>query len=669
MVSPLGAIVILIIDIQNLSFHPCYTIRSNTLTRLSVFSVLVLIMIVLSVSCSSGKGSPVSNQVPQPVGQDTLAAVDNPNSGRAFWGLWDITIDPKTQTASIQESRDLESHINVTAYVSPKVQIINYDPSTRIANVVITITNPSSLIAYDVRGILYTNDQGLLLTNDDGWTDLFDVAGGQSFNPFRAYCRTNPNRQFPAHSQQSEQFLVYVPANPGSIRLGFDASYPGNCLEPYEIKNFTHTPLYESAGSTSDLRVEASDWQNDVNAVRINAQAITGDYYTNFAWIAGESKWGVTIINNTSAVAGKYTCLVLAMSANSSFQSLYDYVTITISPVPCPTDSNNTCSYGELLSLVDTVDGCVDSTDISDWYHIYLPPKGLTSGTISITYDGAEPIVNVNGIDPGGTCPGTSLGSGTTINLAATTLSSLYIQVTTSGGRSNYTLNVNIVPAISLIDCKIFVAKNSSGKWPIWEGTSPAQELTLTHIQNQITWTNNLWSKYGYNLVWDGTVTFMASSYYIVNNDAESTQMHNTYGKPTGKLSLYFVDVVPTGIQTAYCVPVSPRSAHTISSTYTVYSPNVWYWQQAISHEEGHHIGYYFDMYIYDIEGVACGDKYNLPGGYPTYLYSDPTACYAGNLMYYYYEGWTWNRFTLTKGQQDYINTFHYQSPNNFPSH
>ena len=640
------------------------------MAKSSFFSVLLMIMmIILSVSCSSGKGSPVSPQVPPPDGSDSLAAENDSSLGRVFWGLYDLTIDPKTQTATIEQSRNLEAHLNVSAYVNPKIQIISFDPSTRIANCVITITNPSALTAYDVRGILYTNDQGLLLTNDDGWTDLFDVAGGQSYNPFRAYCKGYPTRQFGAHSQQTEQFLVYVPANPGAIKLGFDASYPGNCLEPYEIKNFTQTSLFESVGSAADLRVEVSDWQNDVNAVRINAQTLTNVPYTDFLWIAGESKWGVQIANNAGAPAGNYTCLILAMSINSGYQSLYDYVTITVASVPCPTDNNNTCGYAEQISLIDTKSGCVDNSDVSDWYYFFAPPKGITSAALSTTFDGVDALIYVYGIDPGGVCPGNMLGNGTTVNLGASTLSKYYIQVTTGGGRTNYTLHVNVVPAISYIDCKIFVAKNSSGKWPIWEGSSPATELNLTILQNQINWTNNLWSKYGFNLVWDGTVTFMASSYYILNSGNESLQMHNTYGKSSGKLCLYFVDVVDTGVQTAYCTPMYPPSQNNITNVYTVYSPNVWYWQQAISHEEGHAIGYFFDMYIYDIEGVACGNEAGLPSGYPTYLYSDPTACYAGNLMFYYYEGWTWNRFNLTKGQENYLDYFHYMYPNNFPSH
>ena len=614
--------------------------------------------------CSSRGVSPIlPSGEPEPV-----PTVDEISSPRALWGIWDISLNLEEMTATTTPAREVAAHFNVTSLIpSPGVTILGYDPVTQIANVIISISNTSSVTGYDVRGILLTNDEGLRLTNDNGWTDLYDGLGGKGQNPFKAYATTETNRRFIAHSQQSEQYLIFYPSPPGQVRFAVDASYPVNCLEPFQFQNFAQTPLYDSTGSTSDLSVKVSDWQNDVNAVRINAYEITGEYYTNFSYQAAQDNWTVTITNALGKPAGQYECLLMALSANSGFLALYDYVTLTITMTPCPSDNNSTCSYADKIYSHDTITDCIDPSDNNDWYYFYAPPVGIQSGALSLNYTGSPSYMYVYGMDPGSSCPGTMLASGANINLSASTNSIYYVLITGATGRSDYQFTVNITPALSNVACEFYVARDSSGHWPIWEAPNPDIELTITQLQNQLSWTNSLWNQFGYNLVWDGTVTFMASKYYNLDSGAESQEMHNNYGKGTDKLSIYFVDRLDSGVQTAYAVPFYPRSQHTVNNTYSVYSPSVWFWQQAVSHEQGHTIGYYFDQYIFDLEGVPCGDEGALPGGYPIYLYSDPAGCYAGNLMWYYYEGWGWNRFDITKGQQDYMNSFHYTYNDNFP--
>jgi len=635
------------------------------LVRFISFALFILIALVsLTVGCSSRGINPVA-----PSGEnELLPAVDEESSGRTLWGIWDIELDLEKMTALAISSRDIEAHINVTSLIpQPLITVLGYDPVTQIVNVIVTISNPSSLNGYDVRLILFTNDEGLRLTNDDGWTDLYDKVGGKSQNPFRAYAKYEANRIFSAHSQQTEQLLIFLPSPSGLIRFAVDASFPGNCPEPYQIQNFTQTPLYDSAGSSSDLTVQVYDWQNDINAVKINAYEITGVYYTTFAYQATQGNWMTTITNVSGKPAGKYECLLMAMSNNSGYLAMYDFVDVTITQTPCPIDSNNTCSYADKIYMHDSVSGCIDQNDNNDWYYFYAPPAGVQSGTLTLQYTGVASYMFVYGLEQGGTCPGTMLASGSNINLSASANSLYYILITGAAGRSDYQFTINITPAISNVPCEIYVARDSSGHWPIWEAPNPDIELTITHLQNQMNWTNLLWNQFGYNLVWDGTVTFMASKYYVLNNNDEAWEMHSVYGAGTNKVSMYFCDVLDGGVQTAYATPLFPRSQHTVNNVFSAYSTNVWYWQQAISHEQGHILGYYFDQYIFDLEGVACGDEGGLPGGYPTYLYSDPEACYPGNLMWYYYDGWTWNKFDITKGQEDYINSFHYSYNENFP--
>lgn len=633
--------------------------------RYLIHSFLALSVVILIVSCSKGASNPTT-----PLND----SVDLPRQvllepGHNLVGIGELKLDPANLSGEVVPRRDLADHMNITSFLpSPTIQITGFDAVTSTVFVNFTINNPYTITGYDVRLILFTNNEGLVLKNDDGWITLYDVPGGDYKNPFRAFKREISHRMFAGQTSDTEPLEIHLPSPSGAIVYAIDASYPNNALEPYMIDDFSYTDLFETSGSTAQLAVRVFDWQDNITTVSLNAQVINGSYYTTFTYDPSDYHWKASITNSQSAPAGSYNLMIIANSSDSSL-TLYDYVTLTILAEGCPEDSNQNCTTATTLGLNEILQGCIDpNVDPEDWYEILVPPNGITSGTIDLTVTSGDAMMITYTSDYAEACPGVLLSTSNHVVLPASLNSRYSIRVLTSTQRTYYRVTTHLTPAITNIPAEVYVATSGAPNnyWPIHELPGPDEQLTLATVNQMVNWANLFWNQYGYNLTWDGSVTTMASQYYILNSSDESWQMHQTYGKGKNKAAIYFVDKCNDGIETAYTVPASPITNHNVDNVYTVYSPNVWYWQNVIAHEHGHAIGYYFDQYLFDYFGVACGNEAALPSGLPKYLYSDPAGCYNGNLMFYSIDGWNWDRYDLTKGQENYINWFHNKYPNNW---
>jgi len=308
-----------------------------SIRALIVLSVFVAV-IMLS-GCSSGqRENPVIMNNPQTgVNLSNLPDIqpDDANTDHSLIGAWTLQFDPQNLTLEASLKRDLKAHWNVKTFLPPPAfTVVNYDPISCILDALVVINNPSPFSGYDVRLIVYTDNLGVRLTNADDWTGYFDIPGGAQINPFKAYAKNETNREFKGSGTNQEQWLqLYFP--PGSTMLDFaiDASFPSNCSEPYEIKNFTQADLWNIAGCKSLVQVDVFDWQDDVNAVNLWCPTITGQTMTPFThWIA--QKWQMDLYNNTGADPGKYVACVIATSSNSGSVALYDVVEITVKKAP-----------------------------------------------------------------------------------------------------------------------------------------------------------------------------------------------------------------------------------------------------------------------------------------------------------------------------------------------
>ena len=301
--------------------------------------ILISLIVFVGVGCSSSSDNPA---LPSEIPANNIS--HSGSDSHHLWGIWNIGFDVSGLTATTRPVRSLKAHFDITDMLLPpvcidcmKLSVNSFDPATRILDADITIRNPSQLDAYDVRGILYTNDYGHELRNDDGWTKLFDIPGGSSINPFKAFAKDVGNRKFKPFTEHTENYQVYIPVPPhwNEITFAVTASWPSNCSEPYEITNFWQETITADVGSKGNIYIDVRDWQVDVNKVTLVAPEITGEDFTQFSY-SGVETWSLQLTNNTGIGGGRYRARIIANSSNSGDVALYKYVDIIISEEGVP---------------------------------------------------------------------------------------------------------------------------------------------------------------------------------------------------------------------------------------------------------------------------------------------------------------------------------------------
>ena len=296
--------------------------------------VVAVLLLIIATGCSNGDGNL----------QPLMEALDQSDYGsqstynHALWGIWEIQFDVPALKADAVPARELLAHFNVTNYLLPpacndclKVIVNSFNTTTRIMDVDVTLKNPTPMTGHDVRGILYTDDAGHDLISANGLTGLFDIPGGGNINPFNSFAKSSPNRAFAASAEYTEKYFVYIPIPPkyDAIKFAVDASWPGNCKEPYAITGFTQEKLYDAGGGQALIQVRVKDWQKDVNKVTLAAKAVTGVDFLQLYNIA-DDVWGVYIKNQNSVPPGDYPARLIATSTGSGSTALYDYATIKV---------------------------------------------------------------------------------------------------------------------------------------------------------------------------------------------------------------------------------------------------------------------------------------------------------------------------------------------------
>jgi hypothetical protein len=339
--------------------------------KAKIIILLSIIIMTMIIGCSGGGGSPIepggiSGNITNP---STTGPLENINSVESHYllGCWSVHIDKDNLRATLEPDRTLDSHFNVTQNIpAPVIQVNSWDPSEEVIDVDVMIHNPFLFDVYDVRLIVYTDEIGHMLINDDNWTSLYDIPLGQIANPFKAFAKSQPDRKFAGMSCCSENLRIKCPDGNTDIKFAIDASYPGNCEEPYEISDFSQDILLDSAGSSASVNVTVLDWQDDVNAVYLHCPALTNQQLTPLS-DTGSNRWETTLFNNAGAVAGDYTGYLLASSANSGSLKLYDEIVITVTPAGIPSDPKLISSIqGYIACTGIAVSG--DYAYVTDWW-------------------------------------------------------------------------------------------------------------------------------------------------------------------------------------------------------------------------------------------------------------------------------------------------------------
>lgn len=293
------------------------------------------LLIFLLLGCSNGYGKPVlPDEKP-----DVITLQEWNSSGRVLWGLFNLYFDEEKLETTIGPNRNAQLHFNITPLFQPPIcydcvtiLLNSFDPVTRILDVDLTLMNPYPIDGYDVRTIVYTNDDGPVLINADDWTALYDIPGGYNINPFKAYAKNEAWRRFAGEADHTENFRILVPDPPmwPAVLFAIDCSVPTNCEEPFSIESFSQSGiLYNYKSSSVDLYVDVNDWQSNVNHVILEASQINGETETPLSCI-GENSWSVELTNNTSAAPGNYNLKIKAGSSDSGETYLYDIIKITI---------------------------------------------------------------------------------------------------------------------------------------------------------------------------------------------------------------------------------------------------------------------------------------------------------------------------------------------------
>ncbi|MBU1024229.1 hypothetical protein KKB99_08115, partial [bacterium] len=273
----------------------------------------LLILIVFLAGCSSDTSKLVTVSDSDQTPNLPSNSVEN-NSGQGFLGSWIMEFDTQNLSVIVSEDRTNAYHFNVKSMIpTPTVHINSYDPISEVIDVDVNIRNTSPFNGFDVRAIIYTDSIGHMLMNADNWTDLFDIAGGDTINPFKAYAKDEPMRMFAAVTQHTDNLQIRLPGGNGYVQFAIDASYPGNCGEPYQVSTFNQGTLLSSPGASTEVSVEVFDWQGNASAVLLHCAAVTGvDELLLFP--VNPVIWGTTLINTTGAPPGNYEGLICAVS-------------------------------------------------------------------------------------------------------------------------------------------------------------------------------------------------------------------------------------------------------------------------------------------------------------------------------------------------------------------
>jgi len=343
---------------------------------------LVALIILFGVGCSNNSIAPTS-PAQLTAGSTIEGAAD---TSHVLWGIWSISYDADSGGIGTLPYRGITAHFDVTSLILPPacndcitIKVNSYKPGMHLLDVDVTLRNPASIPGRDVRGILFTDSAGHELLNADGWTALYDIPGGDTINPFKAFAKAETKRVFQGLAEHTENFQIHIPLPPqfNAIKFAVDASWPGNCKEPYSIENFTQGKLFNTGVGNADITVDVLDWQDDVSKVTLVAPQINGASFTQFSHVSG-STWHLFIKNSEMAPAGDYDLRVIAASPNPGDVTMYNFIKLTIS------------QWGEPSSPVDITPPSLN-----------FQPLGIrTSGNYAYVAGGVNGLILFNIVSP-----------------------------------------------------------------------------------------------------------------------------------------------------------------------------------------------------------------------------------------------------------------------------
>jgi len=335
----------------------------------SIKPITLILILLTFIGCSSGGELPVV-----PVDSHEAGTPERSKEiQRALWGVWSLKFNRDTFSIDAVPLRNPEIHFNITDFLTPpacddclSIEVIKFQPVNHFLRVKASLRNPTPLTGYDVRGIILTESAGFRLLNADSYTDTWDDGGDITINPFKAFATDQENREFApgtGHARIYDIKFVNI-ADLANLVIVIDASWPGNCKEPYEITSFSQVNDIPADGGSAEISMDVYDWQFDVNQVVIYASPIGGGF-VELNYDQGYT-WGGTIETTEVNPPGYHRILARATSEGTPVE-LYNYVNVNI--VACTEEGNENWESASVLQVGSDSDvQKVCAVDEYDWY-------------------------------------------------------------------------------------------------------------------------------------------------------------------------------------------------------------------------------------------------------------------------------------------------------------
>ncbi len=289
-------------------------------------SLLLIAILSLFIACGCSASDP---SIPQQGALPDERSTDA--GGRCVIACFDCIIGPGGAFEMVP-NRVLETHYNVNPFVQPPacndcvaIQPLEFKPALGYVIAAVTLKNPTDISAYDVRGILIS-DNGHDVFNRDGYTTMYDTGGPVERNPFIWFTSDAP---FSGYSSITKIFYLELP-QPLNFQFTYvvDVSFPAHCREPYYLRGYVTEGL-TGAGGEAEIAVYAKDWQDNVDSVTAETDELNGSE-TTLVYDTLSDSWRGTVSNTEGQPEGDYSLWVWAESMNSGPQRIYQKLEYTV---------------------------------------------------------------------------------------------------------------------------------------------------------------------------------------------------------------------------------------------------------------------------------------------------------------------------------------------------
>ncbi len=341
-------------------------------------------MALLLLGCSATSTIPSTPPcIPEP---DELTA--NTYPGEYLWGVWDISFDAAALTAQAVPARRCNELYDITDMLLPPecsncliIDVLEFKPTEKFLKLKLSLRNPTNLKAYDVRGIIKVMHDEYYLANADSYVRITTLSW-EKYHPFKAFAVDQPKRLFAPGTAHARIYEIYADDLEAflNMELIVEASWPGNCKEPYEIRNAHATGVFLDY-KKNDIVCEVLTWAGggDIEYVSMDFTCLGQPHnYGGYShksmvhqhdnlWIYKDAYW-----HFGGEPAGTYKALIWA-KAEGSKDPLFNYVDITIDASP-PT-VGGALIWGGSNGECEALDTAVD-----DLGNVYV--LGVFGGTV-----------------------------------------------------------------------------------------------------------------------------------------------------------------------------------------------------------------------------------------------------------------------------------------------